>query len=144
MRASRLALAIIAVVAGILLFPLKQTIAPEWTIYTLDADRRPLANITVQEVWQQYSLENEDHEEVRLTDSNGRVQFPRRSLRSSISQRLIGCFKQVTMYGVHASCGAKSYLVAFGKGVDTVDWTDLSQEQGTTMPWQHSTLVLKH
>lgn len=146
MRTSRLAGTIIAVVAAILLFPFKQTIAPEWTIYTLDADRHPLANITVREVWQQYSLENEDHEEDRLTDSNGRVQFPRRNFRSSISQRLIGCSKQVIMYGVHSSCGAKSYLVAFGKGVDTMDWTDPSQDQeeGTTMPWQHSTLVLKH
>jgi len=144
MTTSRLALAIIAVVASILLFPFKQTIAPEWTIYALGADRHPLANITVREVWQQYSLENEGHEEDRLTDSSGRVQFPRRNLRSSISQRLIGCFKQVMMTGVHASCGAKSYLVAFGKGVDTMDWADFSQEQGTTMPWQHSTLVLKH
>src|SRR5439155_8221502 len=141
MRPSRLALAIIAVVAAILLFPFKQTIAPEWTIYTLDADRHPLANITVREVWQQYSLENEGHEEDCLTDSSGRVQFPRRNLRSSISQRLIGCFKQVMMTRVHTSCGAKSYLVAFGKGVDTIR-ADFSQEQGTTMPW-HSTLVLQ-
>lgn len=144
MRTSRLALAIIAVVVAILVFPFKQTIAPEWTIYTLDADRHPLANITVREVWQQYSLKHEGNEEDRLTDSSGRVQFPRRSFRSSISQRLIGCSKQVMMTGVHASCGAKSYLVAFGKGVDTMDWADFSQEEGTTMPWQHSTLVLKH
>jgi hypothetical protein len=144
MRSSRLALAIVAVVAAILLFPFNQTVAPEWTIYTLDADRRPLANITVREAWQQYSLENEGHEEDRLTDSSGRVFFPRRNLRSSIGQRLIGCFEQVMKTGVHASCGADSYLVAFGKGVDTMDWADFSQEQGTTMPWQHSTLVLKH
>jgi hypothetical protein len=72
------------------------------------------------------------------------VQFPRRNLRSSIGQRLIGCFGQVMKTGVHASCGANSYLVAFGKGVDTMDWADFSQEQGTTMPWQRSILVLKH
>jgi hypothetical protein len=138
-----LALAVIAVVAAILLFPVKRTVAPEWTIYTLDADRHPLANITVREVWQQYSLENAGHEEDRLTDSSGRVQFPRRSLRSSIGQQLVGCFEQVMKTGVHTSCGAHSYLVAFGKGVDTLDWADFSQEQGTTMPWQHSILVLK-
>jgi hypothetical protein len=144
MRTSRLAQIIVAVVAAILLFPFKQTIAPEWTIYTLDADRRPLANITVREVWQQFSLENEGQEEDRLTDSSGRVQFPGRNLRSGIGQRLIGCLKQVTMAGVHASCGANSYLVAFGKGVDTMDWADFSQGQGTTMLWQRSILVLKH
>jgi hypothetical protein len=144
MRPSRWALAIIAVLAAIVLFPFKQTVAPEWTVYTLDANRHPLANVTVREVWQQYSLENEGHGEDRLTDSSGRVQFPRRNLRSSIGQRLIGCFEQVMKTGVHASCGANSHLVAFGKGIDTTDWTDLSQEQGTTMPWQQSTLVLKH
>jgi hypothetical protein len=144
MRTSRVALIVVGVVAAILLFPFKQTIAPEWTIDTLDADRRPLAKITVREVWQQYSLENDGHEEDRLTDSSGRVQFPRRYLRSSIGQRLIGCLKQATMAGVHASCGPNSFLVAFGKGVDTMDWADFSQEQGTTMPWQRSTLVLKH
>ena len=144
MRASRLALTALAIVAAILLFPYDQTIAPEWTIHTLDANRRPLANITVREVWQQFSLESEGHEEDRLTDSSGRVQFPRRYRRSSVGQRLIGCLKQVMMTGVHASCGVNSYLVAFGNGVDTMDWADLSQEQGTTMPWQHSTLVLKH
>jgi hypothetical protein len=40
MRPSRLALAIIVVVAGILLFPFKETVAPEWTIHTLDANRQ--------------------------------------------------------------------------------------------------------
>jgi hypothetical protein len=144
MKPSRLAITVVAVAAAILLLPLKQAIAPEWTIETLDAERRPLANLTVREVWQQYSLENEGHEEDRLTDSSGRVQFPRRYRRSSIGQRLIGCLKQVTMTGVHAGCGAKSYLVAFGEGVETVDWADFSQEQGTTKVSQHSTLILKH
>jgi hypothetical protein len=83
MRPSRLALAVIAVVAAILFFPSRRTVAPEWTICTLDPDRHPLANVTVREVWQEYSLENEGHEEDRLTDSGGRVQFPRRNLRSS-------------------------------------------------------------
>jgi hypothetical protein len=32
------------------------------------------------------------------------------------------------------------YLVALGNGVDTMDWGDFSQEQGTTTPWQHSIL----
>jgi hypothetical protein len=144
MRTSPFALIIVALVAAILLFPFKQIIAPEWTIYTLDAGQHPLANITVREVWQQYSFESQGHEEKRLTDSSGRVQFPSRTLRSSIGQRLIGCLKQVMATGVHASCGADSYLVAFGKGVDTMDWADFSQEQGTTMPSQRSTLVLKH
>jgi hypothetical protein len=144
MASSRLTLIVLAFLAALSFVPFNQIIAPEWTIHTLDPSRRPLANMTVREVWQQYSLENMGHEEDRLTDSGGRVQFPRRYRRSSMGQRFIGCLKQVMTTGVHASCGAKSYLVAFGNGVDTLDWADRSQEYGTTLPSQHSILVLKH
>jgi hypothetical protein len=133
-----------AIVLARVLFPLPQIVAPDWTITTLDASRRPLAGITIREVWQQYSLEESSHEEDRLTDNRGEVHFPRRTQWTSIGGRLFGCARQIAGAGVHASCGPNSYLVAFGKGVDTMDWADLGQEEGTTMPWQRSTLVLKH
>ena len=123
--------------------PLPRTVAPDWTVTTLDAARRPLTEITVREVWQQYSVEHSSHEEDRLTDIKGEVRFPRRTYWTSIAGRFFGCARQISA-GVHASCGPHSYLVAFGKGVDTMDWADLDEEEGTTMPWQHSTLVLKH
>lgn len=131
----------IVLIGAIIPFP--QTIAPDWTVTTLDATRKPLTGITVREVWQQYSVENSSHEEDRLTDSSGKVHFPRRTYWTSIASRFLGCAREVSALGVHASCGAHSYLVAFGKGVDTMDWADLNQEDGTTMPWQRSTLVLK-
>lgn len=138
----------IAAVAAVILvpafIPLPQTVAPAWTIDTLDAARRPLVGITVREVWQQYSLEDSSHEEDRLTDAHGKVQFPRRTYSASIGSRFLGCVGQVASGGVHGSCGPHSFLVAFGNGIDTMDWADLSQEEGTTAPWQRSTLVLKH
>lgn len=133
-----------AVVLASVLIPVPRTVAPDWTITTLDAARRPLIGITVREVWQQYSVEDSSHEEDRLTDIRGAVHFPRRTEWTSIAARIFGCLRQISSAGVHASCGPHSYLVAFGKGVDTMDWTDLGQQDGTTMPWQHSTLVLKH
>jgi len=134
----------VAVVLVSVLIPVPRTVAPDWTITTLDAARRPLIGITVREVWQQYSLEDSSHEEDRLTNIRGEVHFPRRTEWTSIAGRIFGCLRQISGAGVHASCGPHSYLVAFGKGVDTMDWTDLGQQDGTTMPWQHSTLVLKH
>jgi hypothetical protein len=130
------------VVVG-LFVPLPKTVAPEWTVYTLDASRRPLANITVREFWRQYSLEDEDHEETAKTDANGRVSFARRYRWSSLGQRFAGCAKNVVMAGVHASCGAKSDLVAFGEHVDTMDWEDPEQEEGMPILVQRSVLVLK-
>lgn len=133
-----------AAVLAIAFIPVPKIVAPDWTITTLDAARRPLTGITVREVWQQYSLEDSSHEEDRLTDIRGEAHFPRRTEWNSIGGRLFGCARQISSAGVHASCGPHSYLVAFGKGVDTMDWTDIGQENGTTLPWQRSTLVLKH
>jgi hypothetical protein len=123
--------------------PLPWTVAPDWMITAVGADHRPLTGITVREVWQQYSVEDFGHEEDRLTDIKGQVHFPRRIFWTSIAGRLFGCVRQIIGVGVHASCGSHSYLVAFGKGVDTMDWADFGQEEGATMLWQRSTLVLK-
>jgi len=131
------ALVIIAVAAvAIAIVPLPQTVAPDWTVVTLDAARRPLSGITVREVWQQYSVENRSHEEDLWTDTNGKVHFPRRTYWTSVAHRVLGCMGEVSSTGVHASCGPHSYLVVFGKGVDTMDWADMSQESGMPIPWQ--------
>jgi hypothetical protein len=133
----------VLVVAGVL-FPVREIVAPDWTITTLDAAHRPLTGITVRESWQEYSLEDSSHEEDGLTDIRGEVHFPRRTEWTSIAGRPLGCARQISRTGVHASCGPHSYLVAFGKGVDTMDWADLGQESGAALPWQRTTLVLKH
>jgi hypothetical protein len=131
-------------VLAALFIPMPQIVAPDWTVTTLDATHRPLKGITVREVWQQYSLENSSHEEDRLTDDKGEARFPRRQKWTSVVARFFGCARQVVSGGVHGSCGPRSYLVAFGKGVDTMDWADIGQQNGTTMPSQQSTLILKH
>ena len=144
-RPARTKIVCVAVVVLLGAFiPVPQTVAPDWTITTFDAAHRPLTGITVREVWQQYSLEDSSHEEDRLTDDKGGAHFPRRTKWTGIGGRFLGCVRQIILTGVHASCGPHSYLVAFGDGVDTMDWADPGQEDGTTTPWQRSTLVLKH
>jgi hypothetical protein len=139
---------IVRVAAAVILaspfIPFPQIVAPDWKIKALDAARRPLAGITVREVWQQYSLEDSSHEEDRATDNRGEVHFPRRTHWTNFAGRLLGCARQIASTGINASCGPHSSLVAFGKGVDTMDWTDIGQEEGTTMPWQSSILVSNH
>ena len=144
LKASTVLLIVAAVLLVGMLIPFPQTVAPDWKVTTQDAAHRPLSGITVREVWQQYSFEDSSHEEDRLTDINGEVHFPRRSRWTSMAGRFWGCSHQIASAGVHASCGPHSYLVAFGKGVDTMDWADMGQEEASTMPWQSSTLVLKH
>jgi hypothetical protein len=144
MRARTTTIIVAAAIAASIFIPVPRTVAPDWKITTLDAARRPLTGITVREVWQQYSIEDSGHEEDRLTDIKGEVHFPRRIYWASIAGRFFGCTRQIIKAGVHAGCGPYSYLVAFGQGVDTMDWADSGQEDGTTMLWQRSTLVLKH
>jgi hypothetical protein len=140
----KLAYATAAVLLVVAFFPVPGGVAPDWTVTTLDAFHKPLSGITVREVWQQYSLEGISHEEDLLTDSRGRVHFPRRQRWSSVAGRFLGCLRQVLSTGTEASCGAHAHLVAFGNGVDTMDWEDVGQEEGISMPWQSSILVLKH
>jgi hypothetical protein len=144
MTRAKILLVLAAMILVGLCIPLPQIVAPDWTVATLNSDRKPLADIIVREVWQQYSVEGTSHEEDRLTDNNGEVHFPRRSQRVSIAARLFGCARQIVVTGVHAGCGPHSYLVAFGSGVDTTDWADSEQENGMTIPRRRSTLILKH
>ncbi|AFL89225.1 hypothetical protein Terro_2993 [Terriglobus roseus DSM 18391] len=140
----KLAYATAAVLFLIAVIPVPGLVAPDWTVTTLDASHRPISGITVREVWKHYSLESISHEEDHVTNSTGQVHFARRQRRSSVAGRFLGCLGQVLSTGAEASCGPHSYLVAFGKGIDTMDWQDAEQENGTSEPWQSSTLILKH
>ena len=140
----KLAYALAAVLLLVAVIPVPGLVAPDWTVTTLDASHRPISGITVREVWQHYSLERISHEEDHVTDSKGQVHFPRRQRRSSVAGRFLGCLGQVLSTGAEASCGAHFHLVAFGNGIDTMDWQDAGGENGVSVPWQSSTLILKH
>ena len=131
-------------VLAIAFVPIPQIVALAWTVTTMNKARKPLQNVTVRENWQQYSLETSSNEEDRLTDFKGEVHFPRRMHRSTFMGRFVGCIRQFGQMGVHTNCGADSHLVAFGPGIDTLDWQDSGDEDGTTLPWQHSVLILNH
>lgn len=133
-----------AVVVAVAFIPMPQVVAPAWTVTTLNSARKPLQGVIVRENWQQYSLETSSHEEDRLTDSTGEVHFPRRTRWSTFAGRFAGCVHQFAQTGVHTSCGVDAHLVAFGRGIDTLDWKDPGEEDGSIQPWQHSVLVLNH
>lgn len=126
------------------ILPLPQIVAPAWTVTTLDSTHKPLRGLTVREVWQQYSIDTSSHEEDRLTDDNGQARFSRRTHWSTFIGRFAGCIRQLARTGIDASCGPNSNLVVFGHDTDTLDWQNPSQEDGTTLLWQHSILIRNH
>lgn len=76
-----------AAVLAVVFASLPQAIAPDGTVTTLNATRKPLTGITVREAWQQYSLEDSSHEEDRSTDIRGEVHFPRLASRAVLLRR---------------------------------------------------------
>jgi hypothetical protein len=60
--------------------PFPQTTTAAWTAEVVAESGVPQANITVHEIWQNYTLERGPHYDQRITDVSGRVTFPRRVL----------------------------------------------------------------
>lgn len=111
MKATRVVLIIFGALALILLIPRRVIVAPEWTITLVDELGRPMQGISMQEVWQHYSLENVPGREVKTTDAAGRVVFPARLRTASRTRRFVGCTQQVRRYAYEASCGPHSWVV---------------------------------
>ncbi|HEV7681880.1 MAG TPA: hypothetical protein VGO68_07145 [Pyrinomonadaceae bacterium] len=82
----------------IFLYPFQSTTVPEWNLRVVDDAGAPVREINVTEHWQDYMLETEGHEEVRATDQDGRVSFGQRSLRASLTRRLLA---RISKFGKH-------------------------------------------
>ena|SRR5438128_1523136 len=109
-----LLLGILAVVA---LYPLETIVVPEWRIRIVDEARVPLRNASVREVWQHYSIESTDHKEDLLTDGDGFVTFPKRTITSPLAVRIIRA--ALNSLNPHGSSGPGAYLVILARGYDT-------------------------
>jgi hypothetical protein len=119
--------------AGVLLaavWPVTSPATPEWEVWVVDENGRPLQGVTVRLVWQNYSAETESHEEDRQTDKNGYAVFSARTFKASALRLVLGTI-QAAEAGVHASFGPHAWVFAFGRGFqgDAVtdgyitDWT---------------------
>jgi len=128
-RKSLLAIVTIVVLSPLLL-PLRVLVAPGWKITFTDEAGRPLAHIAVVETWQHYSLEDQSHEETRITDGGGTVIFSARVFHSSLLWRFMGCVRQVGRYLFHASCGPYAWLiVGYPKGYGQNDVREFTQAE---------------
>lgn len=64
-----------------LLYPFEFMVVPEWTLRIIDQNSQRLRGNRVRESWCHYTLENQSQEEELLSDEDGYVQFPRRTIR---------------------------------------------------------------
>jgi hypothetical protein len=96
---------IVVILAVLLLYPFKKTLVPELRVLVVTQEMHPIRNAMVRQSWQDYSLERYGHQEDRLTDENGRIMFPTRTIRASLLWRVIGPLASIAGQGVHASFG---------------------------------------
>jgi hypothetical protein len=103
-KAAGVVVIVLIALALLFLLPRRVIAAPEWM-------GRPMPGISMQEVWQHYSLENDPGREIRTTDAAGRVVFPARLRLASRARRFAGCVQQVRRHAYEASCGPHSWVV---------------------------------
>lgn len=118
------------VLAVIALYPLETTVVPQWRIRIVDEAGVPLGNAGIREVWQHYSIESRDHKEDLLTDADGYVTFPKRTIKSPVAVRIIKA--SLNNLNPHGSSGPSAYLVILARGYDS--WSNDAYIPGQPLP----------
>ena len=88
---AKLLLALLAVPALAILFvPWNTTIVPAARVQVFDETGKPAAGVRVEQEWEYTALDSYTQSAVALTDSDGFVAFPTRSIRISLARKTIG------------------------------------------------------
>ena len=113
-RKLTIAVAALALTFGLILAasPTLVTIAPEATVTVVNATGQVVPGATVEEIWQEYSVERYSNKERLTTDINGTVQLPIRTIRVSLLGRIGGCLANVLETFFHTSCGPSASVIA--------------------------------
>jgi hypothetical protein len=106
-------------------------LSPQWDVWVVDADGKPVVGISVTETHQDFTYESKDHMETLFTDVTGHVQFSAKYLRAgAMKSTMIATEKVVTFQhrGRRASIAvgdSGTALVGFNldKNGNVIDWT---------------------
>lgn len=107
---------IMVLLAAALLFPFETTVVPPKSVLVLTEDRKPIEGASVRQIWQNYSLESDGHEQDLTTNESGRVTFPRRTIRANILKRAVRPIWNIFRQGIHASYGIHTEILELGGG----------------------------
>lgn len=113
----------VVVALGCLLFPYESTVVPEWRVRAVNDQRAPLMNVTVTQYWRHMTIEPDDHRADAMTDNQGYVTFPRRTVRGSLLRRVFESLRnRLDLHGTDS--GPHSYLIVSGDMNSTTDNSD--------------------
>ncbi len=124
-RMRKLRLLAVAVLVA-LLVPIPYLASPQWTIVVSDEAGHPLRGMLLRLSYENYSVEDSDHEIDLSTDSIGQVIFPAQRRSATLLTRFYYTARSA-MALAHASFGPIAYVTFFGEGregsVDAPDGT---------------------
>ena len=112
-KSLRLATMILALIAVVLLWPIRSLEAPEWKVRVVDRAGKPVRDVVVRESCRNYSAEFGGHEVDLRPDDQGNVTFSKQVIRVPIVKRLFVTAQSATA-GAHASFGPHCFILAFG------------------------------
>jgi hypothetical protein len=89
----------------VLLYPEKLTIVPAYHVKLVDQFGAPMPDTGVSELWQLTSAQRVEHLEQVMTNAQGEVDLPERTVRASLAERILGCLAYLSREGMAEPCG---------------------------------------
>lgn len=129
-RRKAILVVLLAIVSVVALYPLKTTVVPEWRVRIVDESGAPLKSTAVREVWQHYDIESKGHRQDFITDNQGYVTFPERTVRGALAVRVIR--RMITFIFPHQSSGPDAFVVILAPDYDS--WSNNSALPGQPLP----------
>ncbi len=99
-----------------MVYPFETTVVPTWRLRVVDEEGVPYARKRVRQSWKHYSLELEDGENMAdgLTNEDGFVEFPERTVRLTTAGRISRTALTHILKVFHGSTGIHADVAAIG------------------------------
>ncbi len=117
----RLTITLLIIVAMIVPFP--TTVVPIWRLKVVDVNGNFCPNKEVDESWKHYSIElggGGGGNDTRLTDDEGYVEFPERTIWAPLIWRIIGAIIANALLIAHGGAGVHANV--YSSGLKDVAW----------------------
>lgn len=109
------------------IIPFETTIIPKWKIQAVNKLGKPVENVEIRQVWNHYSFDYSainDKEETLITDNNGFVVFPKRTIRASFLERFfVRILDMLKIFLPHSSQGIQVSIICINKSCNWITYT---------------------
>jgi hypothetical protein len=109
-----------------------ESTVPAWKVQVVDETGKPIANVLVRQIWQDYDVERKGHQEDVRSDENGYATFSQRRIPYNPGKKAKARAKQVARFGVHASLGLHAEIWAYGN--DPHIWSFVDYKASEPLP----------